>query len=57
MATSAVWRFPSYVGSPLAAPAEKGCGARGHGGFGSFIPVGIRIGLDTLDRLLPDRIR
>jgi formylmethanofuran dehydrogenase subunit E len=26
-------------------------GARVHGGFGSFIPVGIRIGLDALERL------
>ena len=26
-------------------------GARVHGGFGSFIPVGIRIGLDALTRL------
>jgi formylmethanofuran dehydrogenase subunit E len=26
-------------------------GARVHGGFGSFIPVGIRIGLDALQRL------
>ena len=26
-------------------------GARVHGGFGSFIPVGIRIGLDALSRL------
>lgn len=26
-------------------------GARVHGGFGTFIPVGIRIGLDALDRL------
>lgn len=26
-------------------------GARVHGGFGAFIPVGIRIGLDALDRL------
>lgn len=26
-------------------------GARIHGGFGSFIPVGIRIGLDALERL------
>jgi formylmethanofuran dehydrogenase subunit E len=26
-------------------------GARVHGGFGSFIPVGIRIGLDSLQRL------
>jgi formylmethanofuran dehydrogenase subunit E len=26
-------------------------GARVHGGFGSFLPVGIRVGLDALDRL------
>jgi formylmethanofuran dehydrogenase subunit E len=26
-------------------------GARVHGGFGSFLPVGIRIGLDSLQRL------
>ncbi len=26
-------------------------GARVHGAFGAFIPVGIRIGLDALDRL------
>src|SRR5262245_37689897 len=26
-------------------------GARVHGGFGPFIPIGIRIGLDALDRL------
>jgi hypothetical protein len=26
-------------------------GARVHGGFGGFIPLGIRIGLDALDRL------
>jgi formylmethanofuran dehydrogenase subunit E len=26
-------------------------GARVHGGFGTFIPVGIRIGLDALERL------
>jgi hypothetical protein len=26
-------------------------GARVHGGFGSFIPVGIRIGLDAMERL------
>jgi formylmethanofuran dehydrogenase subunit E len=26
-------------------------GARVHGGFGSFLPVGIRIGLDALERL------
>jgi formylmethanofuran dehydrogenase subunit E len=28
-------------------------GTRVHGGFGSFIPVGIRIGLDVLQRLNP----
>ena len=26
-------------------------GARTHGGFGPFIPIGIRIGLDALERL------
>ena len=26
-------------------------GARVHGGFGAFVPLGIRIGLDALDRL------
>jgi hypothetical protein len=26
-------------------------GARVHGGFGAFIPAGIRIGLDALERL------
>jgi formylmethanofuran dehydrogenase subunit E len=26
-------------------------GARVHGGFGSFVPVGVRIGLDALERL------
>jgi formylmethanofuran dehydrogenase subunit E len=30
-------------------------GARVHGGFGPFIPVGIRIGLDAMDRLKADR--
>lgn len=29
-------------------------GARVHGAFGSFIPVGIRVGLDALDRLKAD---
>ncbi len=41
---------------PLAAGAETPeewirLGERVHGGFGSFIPVGIRIGLDALERL------
>jgi formylmethanofuran dehydrogenase subunit E len=30
-------------------------GARVHGGFGTFIPVGIRIGLDALDKLKTDK--
>lgn len=30
-------------------------GARVHGGFGAFIPIGIRIGLDALDKLKVDR--
>lgn len=30
-------------------------GARVHGGFGPFIPVGIRIGLDAMERLKADR--
>jgi FmdE, Molybdenum formylmethanofuran dehydrogenase operon len=39
-----------------AAPAETpeewiALGARVHGGFGSFIPLGIKIGLDALERL------
>jgi formylmethanofuran dehydrogenase subunit E len=29
-------------------------GARFHGAFGPFIPVGIRIGLDAVDKLKPD---
>ena len=41
---------------PLTAGAETPeewikLGERVHGGFGSFIPVGIRIGLDALERL------
>jgi formylmethanofuran dehydrogenase subunit E len=44
------------VASCFAASAETpeewvALGARVHGGFGSFIPVGIRIGLDALKRL------
>ena len=30
-------------------------GARVHGGFGAFIPAGIRIGLDALERLKAER--
>jgi formylmethanofuran dehydrogenase subunit E len=44
------------VASCFAASAETpeewvALGARVHGGFGSFVPVGIRIGLDALKRL------
>src|ERR1700730_16786866 len=46
------------VGASLATPVRAETpdewvqlGARVHGGFGSFIPVGIRIGLDALRRL------
>jgi formylmethanofuran dehydrogenase subunit E len=41
-------------GSPVRAETPEEwvqLGARVHGGFGSFIPVGIRIGLDALQRL------
>lgn len=31
-------------------------GARVHGAFGPFIPVGIRIGLDAMDKLKPGRV-
>ena len=42
--------------SPLTADAETPeewitLGARVHGGFGAFIPLGIKIGLDAVDRL------
>jgi formylmethanofuran dehydrogenase subunit E len=41
---------------PLCAAAETpeewvALGARVHGGFGAFIPLGIKIGLDAVDRL------
>lgn len=44
------------IGSMSAVRAETpeewiALGARVHGGFGAFIPVGIRIGLDALERL------
>jgi formylmethanofuran dehydrogenase subunit E len=43
---------------PVAAVAETkdewiNLGARIHGAFGPFIPVGIRIGLDAVDKLKP----
>jgi formylmethanofuran dehydrogenase subunit E len=45
---------------PAAAKAETkdewiALGARVHGGFGPFIPVGIRIGIDALERLKAPR--
>jgi formylmethanofuran dehydrogenase subunit E len=45
---------------PAAASAETedewiSLGARIHGAFSSFIPVGIRIGLDAMDKLKPAR--
>jgi formylmethanofuran dehydrogenase subunit E len=44
--------------SPVSAGAETkdewiALGARIHGAFGPFIPVGIRIGLDAMDKLKP----
>jgi formylmethanofuran dehydrogenase subunit E len=46
----------ALVGGSISARAETPdewvtLGARVHGGFGAFIPLGIRIGLDALDRL------
>ena len=46
----------TFVGGSICARAETPdewvtLGARVHGGFGAFIPLGIRIGLDALDRL------
>ena len=51
---AAAWILALMI--PIAARAETPeewitLGARVHGGFGSFIPVGIRIGLDALQRL------
>src|ERR1700761_5027033 len=45
---------------PIAASAETeeewiSLGARIHGAFSPFIPVGIRIGLDAMDKLKPAR--
>jgi formylmethanofuran dehydrogenase subunit E len=41
----------SLIGMSRTASAQLKLGARIHGGFGPFIPVGIRIGLDALTRL------
>src|SRR5690242_1448135 len=46
--------FGPGVATPLHAETPEEwvqLGARVHGGFGSFLPVGIRIGLDALERL------
>jgi formylmethanofuran dehydrogenase subunit E len=40
--------LPAYAETPEEWIA---LGARVHGGFGSFIPLGIKIGLDAMDRL------
>jgi formylmethanofuran dehydrogenase subunit E len=46
-----------FLPTALNAETKEGwiaLGARVHGGFGPFIPVGIRIGLDALDKLKAD---
>jgi len=45
--------MPGFAGSVRAETPDEWIvlGKRVHGGFGSFIPVGIRIGLDALKRL------
>ncbi len=48
----------SLLGSPVVTHAETPdqwvkLGTRVHGGFGSYIALGIRIGLDAIDRLEP----
>lgn len=46
----------SSAGARAETPEEwVALGARVHGGFGAFIPVGIRIGLDALGRLEAQR--
>jgi hypothetical protein len=40
--------FPAYAETPEEWIA---LGARVHGGFGAFIPLGIKIGLDAVHRL------
>ena len=49
---TAVFACCSAASAPAETPEEwVKLGARVHGAFGSFIPVGIRIGLDALARL------
>ncbi len=48
--------FAGAMASPRAASAQSAeewaaLGARVHGGYGAFIPMGIRIGLDAAERL------
>jgi formylmethanofuran dehydrogenase subunit E len=43
-----MWTDPSHAETPEEWIA---LGARVHGGFGSFIPLGIKIGLDAVNRL------
>jgi len=57
----ALWAFPA--GAQTASPHMPSetpeqwveLGARVHGGFGAFIPLGIRIGLDAAERLKAPR--
>src|SRR5262249_8779034 len=50
---AAVALLATLNGSAFAETPEEwiALGARVHGGFGSFIPLGIKIGLDALERL------
>jgi hypothetical protein len=52
LAAAAVLLAALNASAPAETPEEWiALGARVHGGFGSFIPLGIRIGLDALERL------
>ena len=53
-----ICRLALLAASAIAVPAQAETpeewitlGARMHGGFGAYIPVGVRIGLDALQRL------
>ena len=56
LVAAAIVLVATIIPAPTVARAETrqdwiSLGARVHGGFGAFIPVGIRIGLDALERL------
>lgn len=56
-ARSALWSILILLSLPAQAetPAQWiELGARVHGGFGAFIPIGIRIGLDAKERIKAD---